>query len=424
MFESCAPAAEAAMEISPGRVGDHRIPLCEASFASHTPAVKLLVMMDATRVTGPAKQLLAMTRELVGRGIGTEFVVAMRRGISSTPYWEAATALGMPIHRIEDRFPGDPGLLRQFRELLATIRPDALQTHGYRPNALARLARSIRRERCIPWLGFWHGETWENWKVRAYNRVDLWALADADRVVTISRAQRAILERRLAKRARARVTVVPNAVLIDPPTLTPDERRRARAPFIRDGQTCLIGVFGRLSPEKGQDVFLRALARLRGKNLAAILLGEGPEESNLRGLARELDLEDRVHFAGYQADVARYYRLVDLVVLPSRSEGLPNVVLEALTCSLPVIATGVGGVREIIEQGQGGLIVHSESPIELADAIDRVVGDPTLAAAIARAGHEVVQARYSFAARRDALADLYRTLNAKPTGQSAWDRSK
>jgi glycosyltransferase involved in cell wall biosynthesis len=329
-------------------------------------------------------------------------MVCLRRGVPSTPFWEAVVGLGLPTHRIEDRFPGDPRLLRQFQEILAKVQPDIVQTHGYRPNALARLSRPKSKAR---WLGFWHGATWENWKVRLYNRVDLWALAKADRVVTVSQKQAAILGAKLP--AGTKIEVVPNAVVLSPHQFSPEQRSKLRQPYVRDRQTKLLGVFGRFSSEKGQDLFLDAMAQLRDQNLSALLLGEGPDEGRLRQRVRDLSLEDRIHFLGYQEEVARYYALIDVLVLPSRSEGLPNVILEAMTCQVPVVATAVGGVPEIVQDESNGLLARPEDVASLALKIQRMVSDPQLASRLARAGAAFVADAYSLPARLESFRHLY-----------------
>lgn len=366
-------------------------------------------MMDATRVTGPAKQLLAVTPGLLAAGIESEFLVCIRRGIASTPFWEAVRSSGAPVHGIEDRFPGDPGLLRQFKEVIARVGPDLLQTHGYRPNVLARLSRGSRG---CPWLGFWHGATWENWRVRLYNHVDYWALSKADRVVTVSRQQAETLGS-LLPRGRP-VNVIPNAVTLAPRAVDAKERALWRAPHVRDERTRLLGVFGRFSSEKGQDVFLNAMSQLDDDNVSALLLGEGPEESRLRQQSDALQLDGRVHFLGYREEVAKYYAMIDLLVLPSRSEGLPNVVLEAMACRVPVVATDVGGVREVVQHEGNGLLVPSERPDLLASAITRMLEDSALRQRLARNGERFVAEHYSLAARVAALRSLYdQVLDAK-----------
>ena len=133
----------------------------------------------------------------------------------------------------------------------------------------------------------------------------------------------------------------------------------------------LIGVIGRLSPEKGVDVFLEALARAArdGAPHGAALAGGGPEREALTARAARLGVEDRVRFLGPVRSMRALYGALDLVVIPSRSEGLPNVLLEAIDAGLPVISTRVGSVPEVLEGSRAGTLVDVKDPDALAEAI-------------------------------------------------------
>ncbi|MFO0945436.1 MAG: glycosyltransferase [Planctomycetota bacterium] len=122
--------------------------------------------------------------------------------------------------------------------------------------------------------------------------------------------------------------------------------------------------------------------------------------------ARALGLENRVHFLGYQVDVAKYYAMIDLLVLPSRSEGLPNVVLEAMACGVPVVATDVGGVREVVASDENGLLVPSEHRTPCQG--DRTFAPrPGLVERFSANGRAFVATHFSLSARVNALQSLY-----------------
>lgn len=362
-------------------------------------------MLDAKHVTGPARQLLAVTPLLAQRGVQTEFLIASR-GEEATAYSQAVIATGCLVHRIYDRFPGDPQLLQQFLQTVRQAEPDLLQTHNYRNNVLARISR--RRFRC-PWIAFFHGVTWENLKVRMYHRLDRWAMAKADQVVTVSHAQAELLRQHLP--ASTPVTVIPNAVLLQPPATT-ETRDQFRQRLGIPKEAFLVGVFGRFSYEKGQDLFLQAFAQATRMtdHLWAILLGEGPTEQSLRTQAEQLGLMQRVLFHGYRADIARYYAILDALVLPSRSEGMPNVLLEAMTMGVPAVAAKVGGVAEIVTDGEHALLVEPDDASAMASALARLVHDDQLRQSLAIAAQKRVQAEFALDHRADALVELYRSL--------------
>jgi len=121
----------------------------------------------------------------------------------------------------------------------------------------------------------------------------------------------------------------------------------------------LVGQIGRLSPEKGPDVFLRAALAAHGSapDVHFVLVGEGPLRADLQELVARLGLASRVHFAGLRQDMASVYAELDIVVSASRSEAMPLALLEAMSCGLPVVATRVGGVPDLIQPGLSGWLV-------------------------------------------------------------------
>ncbi|WP_417317433.1 glycosyltransferase [Emcibacter sp.] len=130
---------------------------------------------------------------------------------------------------------------------------------------------------------------------------------------------------------------------------------------------------GNLVPLKGHDIALRGLASLPDKEL--IIIGQGPEEKNLKQLARELQISDRVTFLGHvpQKDLARYYAYADAVLLMSSMEGMPNVILESLSCGTPVIATSVGGIPEIVNDSNG-ILLKDRATAALSEALASFYG--------------------------------------------------
>src|SRR5256885_12380726 len=139
---------------------------------------------------------------------------------------------------------------------------------------------------------------------------------------------------------------------------------------------------GRLEPQKGVDVAIRALREIPDAQL--VVLGEGPQRGELEQLARELDVH--VYLPGRVPDVAAWLRRADLLVHPVRWEGFGLALLEAMLASLPVVATAVSSIPEIVVDGETGLLVPPDRPTELADAISSLLADPDRAAALGRAG--------------------------------------
>jgi glycosyltransferase involved in cell wall biosynthesis len=177
-----------------------------------------------------------------------------------------------------------------------------------------------------------------------------------------------------------RVVVVPNPA---PATSSVPPRDKARAAL--DVQGLALGTAGRLTAQKALGDGLAALARIRDVEL--LVLGDGPERAALEAEAVELGVADRVRFqgAGTREDVLRMFRAVDVVLLTSVWENLPHTLLEALAVGTPVIATAVGGIPEIVLDGENGLLVPAHDVDALVAAIERVVRDDGLRAALAAA---------------------------------------
>ena len=174
---------------------------------------------------------------------------------------------------------------------------------------------------------------------------------------------------------------------------------------------------GRLSHEKGFDVALRALAELEGVFLH--LVGDGPDRKALEELAAELGLEGRVRFEGWVQDVRPALERCDVFVAPSRREAFGMAVAEAMAAGLPVVASAVGGLPELVVHGETGLLVPPDDPRALAGAVCTLVKDPASARRMGRAGRERVLRHFGAEASRAAMLDIYRAAAAgrKPSGR-------
>ena len=177
-----------------------------------------------------------------------------------------------------------------------------------------------------------------------------------------------------------------------------------------------------LRPEKGHETLLTAAATLIHEypDVQFQVVGGGPRRARLEALALALGLGDRVDFLGHREDVPSLLAHADIFVLPSRSEAFPNAAIEAMAAGVPVIASAVGGLRDLITDGETGLLVPADSPDRLAGAVRRLLGDPGLAARIGAAGRLHVAGRYGFATMVEAFGHLY--LAGRQGGISAGAR--
>ena len=234
----------------------------------------------------------------------------------------------------------------------------------------------------------------------------------SDRIVALNQED---LEEQVALglAPREKYVVVPNGIDLGvyESSANGQGRDEVRADLRIRGRTPTVAVVGRLTTEKGQDVLIRALARLGGRRAPVLLIiGGGPEEAALREMCRSLGVEERVRFLGVRTDVPVLLRGADIVVLPSRYESGGLALMEAMASGLPVIASDVGGVPDLIRDGEEGLLVPPGDPEPLADAIHRVIYNPRLAGRLAAAGRAKVRRDHTIDRTATILQGLYAKL--------------
>lgn len=207
-----------------------------------------------------------------------------------------------------------------------------------------------------------------------------------------------------------RITLVPNAIdtgRFAPRAVDPLEARRVLG--IRDGARVVAGV-GRLRPQKNFPLFLEAAARIAAKvrDCVFVIAGEGPDEAMLREMARESGIGDSVVFTGYVPDSRVVYAAADVLLMPSRFEGLPMTLLEAMSCGLPVVASRLDGIAEVVRDGRDGFLVDRGSADGFVERACALLGDPPMAAAIGQAAREVVLLKYSVGRMTGDVESIYR----------------
>jgi glycosyltransferase involved in cell wall biosynthesis len=224
--------------------------------------------------------------------------------------------------------------------------------------------------------------------------------------IAVSEATRQNWLRRTRLRP-SRVTTIHNGV--DAAARTPRRRDRAgaRERLGLPGYRLVIGGIGRLDPAKGFHDLIDAVSLLAPGNsrVALALAGQGPLRSDLEAHATQLGVRDRVHFLGFQRNVADVYDAIDIFALPSVCEALPYALLEAMTSELPVVATTVGGVPEVVADGETGFLVPARSPEALARALRPLLDEPELRRRLGRAGRDRVSAHFD---QRDMVARTLR----------------
>lgn len=319
------------------------------------------------------------------------------RAGGGNPFLDRCAAEGIAVRAIPERGLGDFGVVGRIRNAVIELDLDVLVSHEYKSNVMATLAlRGTRAAHVRHFRGF----TWENPKVRFYNWIDRQCMRRMDRILAVSAGSADILAGYGIPREH--VTVVPNA--IEAAKLAGAALQRQARP---DGPLRLVAA-GRLSPEKGQDVLARALALLPPDvDLVVDVYGDGPEQAALERQIADLGIGARMMLRGFVDDVLPILRDADGMVLPSRSEGMPNILLESWSQKAPVISTSVGGVPEMVDDRVTGLMCPPEDPQALAAQLAWAAGHRGEFAAMGDAGHDVVRTRYTYDAQAALLDRIY-----------------
>jgi glycosyltransferase involved in cell wall biosynthesis len=394
------------------------LPFVSACLSPMTP-LRLLAIIEAYSITGPAKNLLEFARQAAAENVSTT-IATFTRGASDNLFTRAVSEAsrrheGITLETIPERGALDPKTLRSLRALAARVRPDVVQTHAVKSHFLARLADLPKQ---APWVAFHHGYTWPTLKARAYNQLDRWSLMSAKKVLTVSVPFRHQLEAFGVEPAR--IEIIHNAI---PAGWGSNSRTVEEAVGLRSGMGIpegrkVILIVGRLSREKDHLTLLEAVNRLRVTVTPhLVIIGDGPERPRIEERIRLLGLGEYVTLMGQQDSAEPWYRIADLAVLSSLSEGSPNALLEAMATNIPIVATDVGGVPEIVRHEESALLVRPGDPESMCAAMARLLTQPELAERLKKRSRQLILERHEPEARMRKLVSIYRALTT-PSSQS------
>jgi len=267
-----------------------------------------------------------------------------------------------------------------------------LHTHGYFADIVGiPIARLIS----LPSVSTCHGYIPSTWRVRLYNAADRITLRFGTAVLAVSEAIRQDLVG--SGVSPGRVRVVANAVdSRETRKMTDVDREAIRRSHGVRGPDFVVGYVGRLSAEKGLKYLLTACAELITFHVPVrvLIIGAGPQRNELERLAQDLGLEDRVVFGGFQEDVLQWLFCMDVFVLPSLTEGTPMALLEAMDCGVPVVASAVGGVPQIVKHNETGILVSPGRADEISRATLALFGDAVVRRRLADNALALVRTHY------------------------------
>jgi glycosyltransferase involved in cell wall biosynthesis len=390
--------------------------------------IKILAVIEAIDVNAVAKNMLEFHRSAQDLKEKSQGSVAIETSLvtfdrtndptkSPSEFVAAARELGLKVEVIPERFRFDLRVIPTLSRIIEQSAPDIVVTHQVKSHLLMRLSRLWRR---YPWVAFHHGYTRTKSRERVYNRMNRLSLPTAHGVVTVCQA----FAQEIAKTGvpMERIFVQHNAIRPEP-TASREEAQALKLQLgVAEGERIVLAI-GRLSSEKAHIDLVSSFHLLREINpetkAKLVIVGDGPERQRLEVAARSYGINERVVFAGQISNVKPYYAAADVLALPSHSEGSPYVLLEAMAARLPVVATSVGGVPEMVKDEESALLVPARDPRAMAGAISRILADEQLARRLTMNASALIRTRYSPETYVRSLVEIYRGVISRAARRDA-----
>ena len=369
--------------------------------------MRVLEVAAATSLDGGGEKHVAdLLRRLPAAGVQVALAAPPAGGL-----WELAASLGVPSFATPIEHGFTARAFAGFRAALAALAPDVVHAHGSRAAAFARAADPLARRRVVYTLHGIHADQGSPARRGILLGLERALRPRTARFVAVSRANRD-KGARLGILDPTRTAVVPNGIEFPLPDADRGVFRRELG--VAEGRPLVLSV-GRLDVPKDQATLLRAWGRLGAGHPDAVLalVGAGHLEEELHAVAREEGLGERVRFVRPRRDLASVYGDADLFVLSSLWEGLPYVLLEAMAYGLPVVATAVDGIPEVVAAGETGLLVAAADPEALAGALAQLLAAPAGRHAMGAAGAARVRDLFTIDAM---VAGVVRVYEEVPGG--------
>jgi glycosyltransferase involved in cell wall biosynthesis len=354
--------------------------------------IRVLAMLEAHSVTGSAKAVLEFAKEAARGHAGLPkidlSILTFDRGQGENYLTKTIRDIGTPLDVVIERRRFDRNVIPQLRAAIENRRADVIWSNSVKSHFLVRW---VGLNRYRKWVAFHHGYTATDTTARIYNQLDSWSLQSADKVLTSSAA---FVEELTRKHVQPKHIHVQHMPIRPFAPVSEQQKSELRHRIGFDDRTRVLLCVGRLSHEKGHADLIRAFPKMRelagDSSLRLVLVGEGPERPRIEDLCRALHLTDVVTLAGQQDDINPYYGIADVFLLPSLSEGCPNVLLEAMAAGVPVVATAVGGVPEVVTSGRDAILVKKHDTAGMAAATAELLSNQRLRDRLISFAREIV----------------------------------
>jgi len=383
--------------------------------------IRVLRVIARLNMGGPALHVAYLSAGLRSRGYGTTLVSgSLARGEESMAF--VAQGLGVPVIRLtalhRDISPiRDAVSVLRLARLIRMQRPHILHTHTAKAGAIGRLAALLAGSARPPIIVHtYHGHVlrgyFDPFRTNLFRLIETYLARISTTLIAVSPQVRDDLVR-LGVAPKQKFAVVRLGIGLDERIPAgANGRGETRRLMGIPPERFTVGWIGRMTGIKRTDDVLLALLRLRERGVDACLcmVGDGPDREQVESRAHELGIVKHCLFLGYQEDVAPYFSAFDAMVLPSANEGTPVTVIEALAAGTPVVATRVGGVPDVVREGEHGFLVEPGDVDALAERLQQLAEDPALRKRMGAAGQASVLPRYAVDRLVDDMDRLYRSL--------------
>ncbi len=341
-------------------------------------------------------------------------VLLLHEGVLSKKLGDAGIEVFIvPLHPLTT-----PIVLSTIRRVISENHIDAVHCHGYKASTVVSTAligkTGILRFQTShglpePFSGF------KQFKYRLYDVLDRWIMRyRVDRVIAVSLDVHEFLSSFLPQE---RISFLPNSIDVvggDEKSSIPE----LKSSLGFDPTDKIVGIIGRLVPVKNHFVFVDLIAELNSRDGAVrgLIVGDGPLRTELQEYAIQKGISSKIRFCGFREDVDELLKVIDIVVLTSLHEGLPMVLLEALGQGVPVVASNVGGMAEVLSQFCPECLVPPSDAKGFADRCMSILQNPDQSVYLAAAGEKIVAERYSLKVCSELLADIYQEVYRKKQG--------
>jgi glycosyltransferase involved in cell wall biosynthesis len=365
--------------------------------------LNVLQLIPTLDRSGAEKQMVLLAKGLPRDRFRVEVAALTRLGPLEAELRDAM----IPVTLIRKPLKLDPFALGRLTSFLKPRRFDVVQTWVFAANAYGRVAARLAKVPVVVTAEM----AVDLWKSRGHLAIDRALAHWCDRVVGNSNAVVDFYRR--AGIPESKLELIPSGIGGEEPPEVDKAAIRASFGWPADAPVVLFA--GRLMPQKGVRDLIAAIDLLQHvrPKLRTLIVGGGPLKSELEETAHDFELDERVRFLGHRDDVPRLLAAADLLVLPSLYEGLPNVVLEAMRFSKPVVATAAPGTTEVVADAETGLLVPIGNPPVLAKAIRDVTDDPALARRLGEAGRARVEREFGVDLMVERFAALYERIARK-----------